>query len=175
MVEPSAIDLQSGLTGATAFAALLLAGNVVNSFAEEGVFRGVLLPLFRRQLDPWPALGFSALLFGAWHLPWAVKAIRGAADGAPPGISWAAATSFLPQAALGVVWGYLYLRTGNLWGAWAAHTLTNSALNFVHIRSSEGLNTGMTLGTTIFTTLMLAGMAVIYGASERYRLPHVQP
>jgi hypothetical protein len=27
--------------------------------------------------------------------------------------------NFLPQAFLGIVWGYLYMCTGNLWGPWA--------------------------------------------------------
>lgn len=175
VIQLAPIDPKSGLVGAAAFGVLLIVGNLVNSFAEEGLFRGVLIPLFRREVDPWLALGFSALLFGLWHLPWALKTITGGSDGASVDISGAVVANFLPQALLGVVWGYLYLRTGNLWGSWAAHTLTNSAVNFVHVRSSEGVNTGMPVRMTVFAIIMLLGMAVIWHVSKRYQLPEVQP
>ena len=65
-----AIDLKSGLVGSAGFALLMLIGNFINSIAEEGLFRGVLIPLFRREVDPWTTLLVSALFFGPWHLPW---------------------------------------------------------------------------------------------------------
>lgn len=174
-IQIAPIDPKSGLAGAAAFGVLLFVGNLVNSFAEEGLFRGVQIPLFRRELVPWMALTFSAFLFGLWHLPWALKAITGASHSTSGGLSGAIAANFLPQALLGLVWAYLYLRTGNLWGSFAAHTLTNSAVNFVHIRSSEGVDTGIALRMTIFTIVMLLCMAVIWYVSKRYELPEVQP
>lgn len=174
-IQVAPIDPKSGLTGAAAFGVLLVVGNLVNSFAEEGLFRGVQIPLLRRELTPWLALAFSALLFGLWHLPWALRAITGASHGASIGRTGAIVANFLPQALLGLVWAYLYLHTGNLWGSFAAHTLTNSAVNFVHIRSSEGLDTGIPLRMTIYTIVMLLGMAVIWYVSKRYKLPELQP
>jgi hypothetical protein len=51
-----AIDPKSGLAGAAGFALVLFIGNLVNSFAEEDLFRGVLIPLFLREAAPWAAL-----------------------------------------------------------------------------------------------------------------------
>lgn len=174
-IQLAAIDPKSGLAGAAAFGVLLVIGNLVNAFAEEGLFRGVQIPLFRRELAAWLALAVSALLFGLWHLPWAFKAVAGGGDTAPINVSGAVVANFLPQALLGVVWGYLYLRTGNLWGCFASHTLTNSAVNFVHIRSPEGVDTGLPVRMTIFTIVMLLGMVVVWYVSKRYQLPEVQP
>jgi membrane protease YdiL (CAAX protease family) len=173
-IQIAPIDPKSGLAGATAFGLLLVVGNLVNSFAEEGLFRGVQIPLLMREIAPWLALAFSALLFGLWHLPWALKAIT-ASQSASVSLSGAIVANFVPQALLGLVWAYLYLRTGNLWGSFAAHTLTNSAVNFVHIRSSEGMDTGIPLRMATFTIVMILGMAVIWYVSKRYELSEVQP
>ena len=63
-VKLLAIDPKSGLAGGARFALFLLIDNFINSSAEEGLFRGVLISLFRREVDPRRTLGASALLFG---------------------------------------------------------------------------------------------------------------
>lgn len=83
--------------------------------------------------------------------------------------------NFLPQALLGIVWGYRYLRTGNLWGCWAAHTLTNSAVNFLHIRSVDGVHAGLSIRMTVFAVVMLCGLVVIRRVSHLFQLPQVSP
>jgi membrane protease YdiL (CAAX protease family) len=46
----SAIDPKAGVTGGL-FALWLVIGNFINSFMEEGLFRGVMLKLNRMQLS----------------------------------------------------------------------------------------------------------------------------
>jgi membrane protease YdiL (CAAX protease family) len=60
----TAIDTRTGVTGGLGFALLLVAGNVVNSFAEEGLFRGIVLTHFRTRLSPWRANLLQAAIFG---------------------------------------------------------------------------------------------------------------
>ena len=154
----------------------MIIGNFINAFAEEGLFRGVLIPLFLCEVDPWTALGVSALLFCLWHLPWPVKAIlvkKG--DATAPSIVWHSLANFLPQTLMGIVWGYLYLRTGNLWGPWAAHTLTNSTVNFIHIRSSAGMDARLSIRMIIFTVIMLLGLVAIQRAGHAYNWPMLAP
>jgi hypothetical protein len=57
----------------------------------------------------------------------------------------------------------------------AAHTLTNSAVNFVPVRSAEGLDPGLSIRMTVFTVLMLAGLVVIRRVSNACHLPQVSP
>jgi uncharacterized protein len=69
----AAIDPKAGVSGGFMFATFLVLRNFVNSFMEEGLFRGVMIPLFRTRLSSWQAIWLQAVLFGAWHLPWAMK------------------------------------------------------------------------------------------------------
>jgi membrane protease YdiL (CAAX protease family) len=46
----------------------LLAGNLVNSFTEEGLFRGVMLTHFRVGFTAWQANLLQAVTYGLWHL-----------------------------------------------------------------------------------------------------------
>lgn len=62
-----ALDTKTGLEGEVWFTAfLLLLGNVVNSFIEEGLFRGVMLPHFMSTMSFRWANHLQALLFGLW-------------------------------------------------------------------------------------------------------------
>jgi membrane protease YdiL (CAAX protease family) len=64
----SAIDPKEGKSGGLAFALWLVLGNLVNSFMEEGLFRGVMMRHFARRMSPWKANWLQALIFAAWHL-----------------------------------------------------------------------------------------------------------
>lgn len=90
-----AIDPKSGRIGTAGFALLLTIGNLINSFAEEGLFRGVLIPLFRRDVDPGTALVVSGLLFGLWHLPWALKALFHKSDASAALVTWHLIANFI--------------------------------------------------------------------------------
>ncbi|WP_233602279.1 CPBP family intramembrane glutamic endopeptidase [Corallococcus sp. CA047B] len=87
--------------------ALLLGGvSVAAPLCEEFFFRG----LFQRSLtpaapaSPWRALIITSVVFSAFHLD-------------PVG--------FLARAELGVLFGWLLLRTGSLWPSIAAHAANN--------------------------------------------------
>ncbi len=69
-----AVDPKTGMTGGAAFAAFLIAGNVINSFMEEGLFRGIMLPHFLQRMRFRTANLLQASLFAAWHLVWPIKA-----------------------------------------------------------------------------------------------------
>jgi len=69
----TAIDPTAGVTGGAAFALFLLLGNFINSFMEEGLFRGVMLRHFRVSLSFWRANFLQAAFFGIWHLNWPIK------------------------------------------------------------------------------------------------------
>lgn len=159
------------VTSVDASPALLLAGNIVNSFAEEGLFRGAMLPLLLARVPRLGAVAASALLFGAWHLPWAVKALLAGDDTSP---TMLLASNFVPQAALGLVWGYLYLRTGNLWSVWLSHTLVNSTVNFIHLRTADAIDPEFALRMTVFTVLMLCSVPVIRRVAGRIGFPEVE-
>jgi membrane protease YdiL (CAAX protease family) len=175
MLQLAAIDPKAGVSGGFLFALWLVLGNFVNSFMEEGLFRGVMIRLFRTRLTFWQTNWLQAILFGAWHLPWALKWYQTGIIQTPGEITMGVVTNFFPQILLGLVWGYMALKTGNLWAPWIAHTLTNTTLNLLHTVTAGGLDTGISLRMTAYSIVALLGMLLIKYLAKRFSLLEVQP
>jgi len=75
--------------------------------------------------------------------------------------------NFLPQICLGLVWGYAYLKTDNLWTAWIAHTLTNTTLNLLHVATIDGMNPGMSIRMTTFSIVSLFMIILVRYVCDR--------
>jgi membrane protease YdiL (CAAX protease family) len=169
----SAIDPKAGVTGGWLFAAWLVAGNFINSFMEEGLFRGVMLNLNRMRLSFAKSNWLQAALFGAWHLVWVVKWVQTGIVTTPGEIGMGVVANFLPQICLGLVWGYAMLKTDSLWTAWIAHTITNTTLNLLHVATTDGMNPGMSIRMTAFSIVSLLMIFVIRYISNRRALPEL--
>jgi len=169
----SAIDPKAGVTGGLLFASWLVIGNFINSFMEEGLFRGVMLNLNRMRLSFAKSNWLQAVLFGAWHLVWVVKWYQTGVVSTPGEIGMGVVANFLPQICLGLVWGYAYLKTNNLWTAWIAHTLTNTTLNLLHVATVDAMDPGMSIRMTAFSIVSLLMMFLIRYISNRRSMPGV--
>jgi membrane protease YdiL (CAAX protease family) len=169
----SAIDPKAGVTGGVLFALWLVIGNFINSFMEEGLFRGVMLNLNRIRLSLGKSNWLQAALFGMWHLVWVVKWVQTGSVSTPGEIGMAIVANFLPQICLGLVWGYAYLKTDNLWTAWIAHTLTNTTLNLLHVATIDSMDPGMSIRMTTFSIISLLMMFLIRYASKRRNMPEL--
>jgi len=170
----AAIDPQTGLTGGLSFALLMVVWNFVNSFAEEGLFRGVMLTHFRLRLAPWGANILQAVLFGLWHLAWpAFRLLTGQITLA--GSISQAVVIVLGSTVSGLAYGYLYLRTDSLWAPWLAHTINNSVLNLLHFRTMAGLDAeiGVLYGVIGAGYLALLLWTALW--AKRFRLPRLTP
>lgn len=169
------IDPKAGVSGGVLFGFWLVIGNFINAFMEEGLFRGVMLKLFRIKLPFLQANGLQALLFGAWHLVWVVKWYQTGSITTPGEISGAFVTNFLPQLLMGLVWGYAFLKTGNLWIPWTAHTITNTVLNLVHITTVNGMDEGLTIRMLSFIILSFLTLFAVRAFSKRWNLREMTP
>jgi membrane protease YdiL (CAAX protease family) len=169
----SAIDPKAGVTGGVLFALWLVAGNFINSFMEEGLFRGVMLNLNRVKLSIAKSNWLQAFLFGTWHLVWVIKWYQTGTVSTPGEISMGVVANFLPQICLGLVWGYAYLKTDNLWTAWIAHTLTNTTLNLLHVATFDAMDPGMSIRMTAFSIVSLFMMFVIRYMCNRRSMPEL--
>jgi uncharacterized protein len=129
-----AVDPKTGMTGGASFGTFLIVGNLINSLMEEGLFRGLMLTHFLQSMRFRNADLLQASLFAAWHLVWPIKAYL---------TGDVSATGALAQAGLllsgtfvaGLVYGYLFWRTGSLWAPLIAHFLNNTVLNLVQIQT----------------------------------------
>jgi len=171
----AAIDPKAGVTGGILFVLWMLLGNAINSFMEEGLFRGVMIRLFRVRLSFWWANLMQAFLFGLWHLPWVLKWYQVGELEAHGGLLFAALSQFLPMLLIGFVWGIFYLRTDSLWVPWIAHCLNNTVFNLVHIGTASGLDSGPALRGPVSLIVSMLGMFVVKYAADRFQMPEVKP
>jgi membrane protease YdiL (CAAX protease family) len=174
-LQLAAIDPKAGVSGGILFALFLILGNFVNSFMEEGLFRGVMIPLFRTRLSFWQTILLQAVLFGAWHLPWALKWYQTGMIQTPGQVTMGIVVNFFPQILLGLVWGYMYVKTGSLWTSWIAHTLTNTTLNLLHTAVQGGLDGGTSLRMTAYSIVALLGMFLVKYLAKRFAMSEVLP
>jgi len=166
----TAIDTRTGLTGGLGFALLLVAGNVVNSFMEEGLFRGINLTHFRMRLGPWRANLLQAAIFGVWHVAWPIKhLLDGETDLA--GAASEAGIIVLASAISGLAWGYLYLKTNSLWAPWLSHMINNTVLNLVHIQTVGGLDADIGVLYPVITLAYVAMLLWIKFWTARWGMP----
>ena len=169
------MDSMTGLAvPGVAFALFLLLGNVVNSFMEEGLFRGIMVPHFRVRLSPWQANALQAMIFGLWHIAWPTRHwIAGRIDlGAAISQSIFAV---LGATISGLTWGYLFLKTDNLWASWIAHTINNSTLNLLHFQTIDGLDAGIGILYPVLGLGYLALLLWIKVWARRLQMPELKP
>ncbi|HKJ37509.1 MAG TPA: CPBP family intramembrane glutamic endopeptidase, partial [Anaerolineales bacterium] len=168
----SSIDPKTGMAGGFLFALWLVFGNIVNAAMEEGLFRGVMLTHFRTKFSPWKAIGLQALLFASWHLVWPLKHyLSGEADS---GQALFEAVGLIISTGIGgLVFGYLYYKTDNIWAAFLAHFINNTILNIVFIQTADGLQSGVEFGVfiAVWLTGYLALIPLIGWLSKRANLP----
>jgi hypothetical protein len=70
----------------------------------------------------------------------------------------------------------MFLKTGNLWTSWIAHTLTNTTLNLLHIATAGNpLDAGMSLRMTGFSIVALLGMFLVKYLAKRMAFSEVLP
>lgn len=171
----AAVDPKAGVSGGLLFALWLILGNVVNSFMEEGLFRGVMGRLFRIRLSFWWANGLQAFLFGLWHLPWVLKWYQTGQIEEQGGPVLATFMQFMPMLLVGLVWGYCYLKTGSLWVSWIFHFVNNTILNVLHVTTVQGFDSGSAIRGPVAIVVALLSMFLVKYLAERYQMPEVKP
>lgn len=170
----TAIDPTAGVTGGVGFALFLLLGNFINSFMEEGLFRGVMLRHFRVSLSFWRANLLQAVFFGIWHLNWPIKQfLTGQLDAG--GLASQSLIVLVATGIVGFAMGYLYLKTGNLWGPWIMHTINNSVQNMVHIQTIDGLDSDMMIFQFALTFSLIALILFFRALTKRFQTPELKP
>lgn len=164
-----AIDHETGTMGGLFFTLFYLFGQLFNEFMEESIFRGIILPHLMLRFSFWKANALQALLFGLAHLMFPLNSwVSGQATA---GEAAAEAASLLVFTTIGgLVFGYLYYRTGSLWTAVFAHLIDNSISLFFHIQTVNRLNAEtdiLMLASIGFIALVLLAWTV----AKRSNLP----
>jgi uncharacterized protein len=168
-----AIDQETGTMGGLFFTLFHLIGQFFNAFMEESIFRGVILPQLMRRFNFWKANALQALLFGLAHLVFPLSSwLSGQATAGEAATS--AAFLLLFTTVGGLVFGYLYYRTGSLWTAVFAHLIDNVIGLFFHLQIAGRLNAEtdiLMVASLGFVSLVILAWAV----SRRSNLPTLKP
>jgi membrane protease YdiL (CAAX protease family) len=171
----AAEDSKMGVTGGYLFALLLVTGNFINAFMEEGLFRGLMVPLFLTRFSFIRTIWLQALLFGAWHLMWVFKYYQLGTVQTSGEILMSSFLNFVPQVLIGLVWGYMYFKTNSLWAPWISHVINNSVFNLLHVNTLQGMDSGMMIRMPLYTILIMLSMLAIKFLAEKFQMPEVQP
>jgi|Deesub1362A_J573_1020465.scaffolds.fasta_scaffold00005_321 hypothetical protein len=165
------LDPEFAVKGGFLFGLWLIVGNVMNSFMEEGLFRGVMITHFRVPLSFWKANFLQAFLFGLWHIVWPIKSYMIGQMSALQAVTIAIGY-ILTSGIIGLAWGYLFLKTNNLWAPWFAHTINNSTFNLLHTVAAQGFDSGFMIRMSVFPFTALLTMLLIKWMAEHYQMPN---
>jgi len=170
-----AVDSKMGVTGGAWFALWMLFCNAVNSFMEEGLFRGLFGRLARIRFNFWGTNWFQAAFFSIWHLPWVLKYYLVGDIHTGGELASSVLVHSLPQLLIGLVYGYFYLKTGSLWSAWIAHALSNTTLNFIHVTTTSGVDMGIPIRMMTNVLVMFIGLFWVKHQAQKHHLEEVGP
>ncbi len=166
----SAIDPKQGGSGGILFGIWLIVGNLINALMEEGLFRGVFLPIFKIRHTFWKANLFQALLFGIWHLVWPLKSfLTGEQSLASAFMN--SLILMLGTVTFGFIWGFMFQMTNSLWTSIAAHFAANTIQNIMHINSNNGIDAMAFLRGTFASLLGIACLFLIKWITKKCKLP----
>ena len=168
----SAVDPKTGMSGGLFFGIWLLIANLVNSAMEEGLFRGIMIRHYLIRFKVWGVIGFFAI----WHLSWPIRHFIDGQASLGEAV-FEASTLLVGTLISGVVYGYFYYKTNNLWGPFVGHTINNGIFNVLFIRTSMGMQSGLEFGP--FTAIFLVGhillIPIIAVMTKRLKTPEVKP
>ena len=147
-------------TGGLGFALVLLTGNIINSFMEEGLFRGLLITHLGSRMSLIKANLAQAALFGLWHIVWPIRDyLDGKTDLVEALVISVGFT--IVSGLIGFAWGYFYQKTNSLWASWSAHTLNNTVMNFVHVTTAAGIPPTLGLRASIVALTVIALLSTV--------------
>ena len=169
----AAINKETASMGSLYFTLFLIIGQVINAIMEESIFRGVVFSHLMQRFKAWHAIILQAFLFGLAHLVWPLNDWVSGRASMNEAIG-DAGMLLIATTLGGIVFGYLYYRTGNLWTAIIAHFVDNAAGLFFHIQTVNRLNAE----SDILMIASLGFLSLIFIAwivSSLYNIPTLEP
>lgn len=148
---------------------------IVNSFMEEGLFRGIMMRSFMIKTSKRTSNLLQALLFGLWHLVWPIKsALNG--DSSLFFISMYALNYVFFSCLFGFLAGYLFQRSSSLINCVVFHTLWNLFVTYLSLIYSIDLTIQEAIISYIFETISLSisftlTLILLYYILKKFEMP----
>ena len=131
---------EQNITGLSGMVLLIcLFGNVINVWAEEGLFRGLLLKLGSNTYGQKKANILQALLFGIWHLVSVIQWVMEGSMTVPQAIVFGIGYVALAWM-LAFEWGICASVLGTVWMGVFEHFFNNFISNALHTVTETGVD-----------------------------------
>lgn len=129
---------EQNVTGTSLLAVFVcIVGNVVNVWAEEGLFRGLFIRLGCKEFSQKQSNMIQAMLFGVWHIISVVLWVQEGSMTIPQAIVMG--IGYLALALiLGYEWGICAMLTGTIWTGTFEHFFNNFISNTLHTVTETG-------------------------------------
>lgn len=163
-----AIDNQN-ITGISLWTlGVCLIGNLINVWAEEGLFRGVFLQVGKKSLSFQATNFLQAALFGLWHI---IMVVIWLAEGSitVPGALVMALGYFLLAGVLGYEWGLCAALTGTIWAGFFEHFFNNFISSSLHMITETGVDELQILRIVLSNVLSLVLVIIMTRLKKSHR------
>lgn len=145
-------------------------GNIVNVFAEEGLFRGLFQRISTQCCSQRTANIIQSLLFGIWHIANVAALLHDGSINITTGIFMGIGYTVL-SGLLAYEWGICAAVTGTLWTGTSEHFFNNFISNSLHTVTETGVDEMMIIRITLSNILSLLFVLII----SRKRKLHDRP
>lgn len=157
--------------GGTSFAAVAVCiiGNIVNVWAEEGMFRGLFFQMMKTSFTEKQSNLIQSLLFGLWHI---VTVIVWLLDGSI-NLSTACFMAFgyiVLSGVLAYEWGLCIAFTGTIWAGAFEHFFNNFITNSLHMVTDTGIDKMQIFRIVLSNVLSLTFVIMISKSAKRRKL-----
>ena len=143
-----------------AIIALCIIGNLINVWAEEGLFRGLFLKIGMQCYSQKTANRIQALLFGIWHITNVIYPVLTGSMSITAAILMGSGYVLL-SAVLAYEWGLSASLSGTLWVGASQHLFNNFISNFLHTVSETGVDEMMVLRIALSNMLSFVVVLII--------------
>lgn len=158
--------------GGTSFAMVVICiiGNIVNVWAEEGLFRGLFFQMMKTSFSEKQSNFIQSLLFGLWHI---VTVIVWLLDGSIniPTACFMAVGYVILSGVLAYEWGLCLALTGTIWAGASEHFFNNFITNSLHMVTDTGIDEIQILRIVLSNALSLTFVMIISKFAKRRKLP----
>ena len=127
---------------------------IVNSFMEEGLFRGIMMRSFMVKTSKTTSNLLQALLFGLWHLVWPIKSLTNENSSIFFTTMFAFYYVFF-SSLFGLLAGYIFQKSSSLINVVVFHTLWNFFVSFLSISYTVDLTFQEAIFSYILETISL--------------------
>lgn len=140
--------------------AICVIGNIINVWAEEGLFRGLLFHIGKLHFSQRTANIIQSILFGVWHLIVVVGWILDGSIDVFSALVMSAGYVIL-AGILGYEWGLCAALTGTLWAGVFEHFFNNFIGNTLHVITDTGVDELQILRIVLSNVLSLLIVVVL--------------